>query len=755
MKKKLFKITKIFLVLTLIFSELSGVTTVLADEIMDNGNVEEETMVLVANGYLKDESSTSLDGTITQGVTNYAINTAGKYTQMLTISDVSGTYIEEDKEYMVKVNDGEEVKYSGNDLTTTTFEGTITDLTNSFNTIVNYTDVIVITEVENEENTITLEYKAIITYNEEGNDFDLTLNTLYEGYSFEEGMLIVNARNLPLSPEVPSVKYLFSMLNENNGITLEITDRDGNVVELEEETITEEGVETLEETTEEVEEVLVKNGYTLKFTKGLSEKTYVVLVMGDITGNSIFDKNDMLPTMEGYLENKNMPSMDLYTPVYEEETPSEEEEPVLGEEEETILEGNTEEVEEPKEEIEIEIEEFGTITFEDIMTINGYLNETEERDNTDLSLVVSADKDELYVGDTFNVEVTIKSSDVEDFINGITGLVSSSDNVKLLSITFNEKFIGTYNEDNMFVAAGTSLSNDEVVMSLEFMAIDDGEATIGLSGKVANGMNIKDLEELTCSVNIMRKSSNNNLSSLKADIGTFDIDFDKDVTVYTLTVPSDAKEVILSGALEDLLSSVDGLYKYELTEDKTTAIITVTAEDGSTKDYTVYIIKEKPVVTTPVVYYYSSNNYLKTLEVSGYELEFDKNKEEYTLSVKNDVTSLDITAVAEDTRARVEITGNEKFKVGKNTIVISVKAENGDVREYKLVVTKEDDKSTTLSEEESSNTAEKVVIIILIVLVVLGLLYLIFKKDEEEVNLKPNEEKKNDNSKKNKNTSRK
>lgn len=753
MKKKLFKITKIFLVLTLIFSELSGVTTVLADEIMDNGNVEEETMVLVANGYLKDESSTSLDGAITQGVTNYAINTAGKYTQMLTISDVSGTYIEEDKEYMVKVNDGEEVKYSGNDLTTTIFEGTVTDLTNSFNTIVNYTDVIVITEVENEENTITLEYKAIITYNEEGNDFDLTLNTLYEGYSFEEGMLIVNARNLPLSPEVPSVKYLFSMLNENNGITLEITDRDGNVVELEEETITEEGVETLEETTEEVEEVLVKNGYTLKFTKGLSEKTYVVLVMGDITGDSIFDKNDMLPTMEGYLENKNMPSMDLYTPVYEEETPSEEEEPVLGEEEETALEENTEEVEEPKE--EIEKEEFGTITFEDIMTINGYLNETEERDNTDLSLEVSADKDELYVGDTFNVDVTVKSSDVEDFINGITGLVSNSDNVKLLSITFNEKFIGTYNEDNMFVAAGTSLSNDEVVMSLEFMAIDDGEASIGLTGKVANGMNIKDLEELTCSVNIMRKSSNNNLSSLKADIGTFDIDFDKDVTVYTLTVPSDTKEVILSGALEDLLSSVDGLYKYELTEDKTTAIITVTAEDGSTKVYTVYIIKEKPVVTTPVVYYYSSNNYLKLLEVSGYELDFDRDKEEYTLSVKNDVTSLDITAIAEDSRARVEITGNEKFKVGKNTIVISVKAENGDVREYKLVVTKEDDKSTTLSEEESSNTAEKVVIIILIVLVVLGLLYLIFKKDEEEVNLKPNEEKKNDNSKKNKNTPRK
>ena len=84
--------------------------------------------------------------------------------------------------------------------------------------------------------------------------------------------------------------------------------------------------------------------------------------------------------------------------------------------------------------------------------------------------------------------------------------------------------------------------------------------------------------------------------------------------------------------------------------------------------YTVYIIKEKPpVVPTPVVYYYSSNNYLKTLEAKGYEIKFDRDTLEYELNVNNDVKSLDITAIAEDSRSRVEITGNENFKTGNGT----------------------------------------------------------------------------------------
>lgn len=725
MKKKLMKMTKIFLVLTLIFSQLSSVTKVFADEITGNDTeIKDETKELVVNGYLMNTFDDSIiNETENDGVFEYNV-TAGKYRQILTIS---GDKIDDTKSYSVKVNDNDSVVMTGEELKNATIEGSEIDLTNSYNTIIEYTDKIVITEVSEETETeaLTLEYKAKITYEVEGNSFDEALNALYEEYVFENGNFIVNAKELPLLPTVPTMEYLYSLLNENNGIKLEVFDKDNNLVTLEEETPVEGEISNNGETPVEgdisgedtpVSETLIKNGYTLKFTKGLSEAIYKVYVMGDITDDSIFSADDMIPTMEGYLNGEMIPTMDLYLTSHE-------------------TEGKDEYEEDP----------FGTITFEDIMTINGYLNNSEnERENTDLSLVFGSDTDELYVGDTFKVSLVVNSTDLEDYINGIDGLVTYSDNLKLMNVLFNENLIGTYNEDGRFVGAGTELTNGTTVITFEFMAINDGEGTVTLNGSVANDMVINEFEEVSVSVNITRKSSINNLHSLNASVGTFDTVFDKDVTVYTLTVPYDTKEVILSGSLEDTLSTVDGLFKYELTEDKTTAIITVIAEDGSTKVYTVYIIKEKPpVVPTPVVYYYSSNNYLKTLEAKGYEIKFDRDTLEYELSVKNDVKSLDITAIAEDSRSRVEITGNENFKTGKNTVIISVKAENGDVREYKLIVNRKNTTTTLTEEEESGSTAEKVVIIILIVLVVLGLLYLIFKKDDDATPTVKPENKKN------------
>lgn len=719
MKKKLMKMTKIFLVLTLIFSQLSSVTKVLADEITGNDTeIKDETKELVVNGYLMNTFDDSIiNETENDGVFEYNV-TAGKYRQILTIS---GDKIDDTKSYSVKVNDNDSVVMTGEELKNATIEGSEIDLTNSYNTIIEYTDKIVITEVSEETETeaLTLEYKAKVIYEVESNSFDEALNGLYEEYVFEKGNFIVNAKELPLLPTVPTMEYLYSLLNENNGIKLEVFDRDNNLVTLEEETPVEGEMPVEGETSDEdtpVSETLIKNGYTLKFTKGLSEASYKVYVMGDITDDSIFNTDDMIPTMEGYLNDEMIPTMDLYLTSHE-------------------IEGKDEYEEDP----------FGTITFEDIMTINGYLNNSEnERENTDLSLIFDSDTDELYVGDTFKVSLVVNSTDLEDYINGIDGLVTYSDNLKLMNVLFNENLIGTYNEDGRFVGAGTELTNGTTVITFEFMAINDGEGIVTLNGSVANDMIINEFEEVSTSVSITRKSSINNLYSLNASVGTFDTAFDKDVTVYTLTVPYDTKEVILSGSLEDILSTVDGLFKYELTEDKTTAIITVTAEDGSTKVYTVYIVKEKPpVVPTPVVYYYSSNNYLKTLEAKGYEIKFDRDILEYELNVNNDVKSLDITAIAEDSRSRVEITGNENFKTGKNTVIISVKAENGDVREYKLIVNRKSATTSVTEEEESGSTAEKVVIIILIVLVVLGLLYLIFKKDDDAAPTVKPENKKN------------
>lgn len=96
-----------------------------------------------------------------------------------------------------------------------------------------------------------------------------------------------------------------------------------------------------------------------------------------------------------------------------------------------------------------------------------------------------------------------------------------------------------------------------------------------------------------------------------------------------------------------------------------------------------YLTTEKPEE--------SNNKNLKSLTISGdYELtpKFDKNVTEYTLNVNSDIDSIDMKATAEDSSAKVEITGNDKLLVGENTIEIKVTAEDGTVRTYKINVTK-------------------------------------------------------------------
>lgn len=84
----------------------------------------------------------------------------------------------------------------------------------------------------------------------------------------------------------------------------------------------------------------------------------------------------------------------------------------------------------------------------------------------------------------------------------------------------------------------------------------------------------------------------------------------------------------------------------------------------------------------------SSNNKLKNLKVEGYEIspKFSSNTEKYTLNLPNTVTSIDIFGAAEDDKAKVSGVGKTDLKPGNNEIKITVTAENGSKKTYKLNV---------------------------------------------------------------------
>ena len=609
----------------------------------------------------------------------YNIDEAKEYTQNLVIipGDLSPYSI-------YKVTKGEEELYKGvgSKIPELIINGSVTNTGNLTSGTYNTSDTIV---VEKLDDNGEVEYGMEYTYNATLNYYnsDEELSQIYD-LSFDNGYLYEDAINYNSSLEVSKISDLLDKL-ENTDLELKVYNENNEELDL---------------TDEEVLNSEIKNNYKLEFTKtDIGTYTYLVVITGDNTGDNHFTKEDIEKTLKDYLEENKVLSMD-----------------VIGKSD----------------------EEKGTLNFHDIVHFNNALNNgsNDYIENTDLSLVFGEVPSEIVVGDTFDLQVLVNSSNALDYINGINAKVTTDGSVlKLTNIKINDKLMSEV-KDNNLVAVGTKIGSDEVLLTLTFTAISKGTGEVSLSGELAKDTidSVEEFTSITKEINVTRSlSSNNNLSSLKSSIGTFDIAFDKDVTVYTLTVPYDTESVILSGGLEDINSVVDGLIEYKLTEDKTVANITVTSESGEKKVYTVYIIKEAKPVVTPVVYYYSSNNYLKTLEIEGYEITFDKETLEYKIKVKSDVTSLDIKAIPESNKSRVEITGNEKFKKGNNTVTITVTAEDGSTREYKITVDKEANKKDALTEiEDSSNTAEKIVIIILIILVVLGLLYLIFKKDDEE-----------------------
>ena len=111
--------------------------------------------------------------------------------------------------------------------------------------------------------------------------------------------------------------------------------------------------------------------------------------------------------------------------------------------------------------------------------------------------------------------------------------------------------------------------------------------------------------------------------------------------------------------------------------------------------YSEYLTTTKPVeekpVETPAKEEKSTNKNLSKLEVKpeGLTPEFKKDVTDYTIKIANNIEKLEIKAEAEDSKAKVQITGNDKLVEGDNVIKIAVTAEDGTIRTYIITATKE------------------------------------------------------------------
>ena len=169
---------------------------------------------------------------------------------------------------------------------------------------------------------------------------------------------------------------------------------------------------------------------------------------------------------------------------------------------------------------------------------------------------------------------------------------------------------GTLKKSNDRVGSTDSGNNENKTVNLgTFVSDQEGTYTIKLSGYVVDGdtlskKNISDEVSITVSANTNSSDNQGNTGntdttpaakSKEARLKTFGITpndfkgFKKDKTEYSTEVPNDVSEVSVYATAVDSKAKVTGRGKVKLKEGSNTVKVTVTAEAGNTKVYTLTI----------------------------------------------------------------------------------------------------------------------------------------------------------------------
>ena len=113
-------------------------------------------------------------------------------------------------------------------------------------------------------------------------------------------------------------------------------------------------------------------------------------------------------------------------------------------------------------------------------------------------------------------------------------------------------------------------------------------------------------------------------------------------------------------------------------------------------------------IASNLVYAGSWDNYLDDLSVEDYEFtqKFNKTRDTYFLTVPLETTELSVSATASDSSASVAVTGNTDLPEGRSKIMVSVTADDGSVRVYRIYVDRTDEPEEEEADPENRGMPE-------------------------------------------------
>lgn len=233
-------------------------------------------------------------------------------------------------------------------------------------------------------------------------------------------------------------------------------------------------------------------------------------------------------------------------------------------------------------------------------------------------------------------------------------------------------------------------SKGEIISGLGKVALKEGNNTVEVVVRAEAG------NTETYTLKIKRRTaeeeaqnaSDATLKNLGINPKEYDFSgFKKDQTEYSVEVPNEIKTVEVYAEATDSKAQVTGTGDIGLNEGANEAKVEVIAQDGTKKTYTITITRKASETAATT----DSKFGLSSLSISGQTISpnFKNTIYSYTVGIKEDISSLEINAVATDKEAKIEIMGNENLQQGENTITVIVKNEKtNQTVTYKITVNK-------------------------------------------------------------------
>lgn len=335
---------------------------------------------------------------------------------------------------------------------------------------------------------------------------------------------------------------------------------------------------------------------------------------------------------------------------------------------------------------------------------------------------ISVDKSTIKVGDTVTATVKYTAAAWDLKVTADSGLTTSS------TTQYANTTDSAENESKSFTVKYTASKAGDLYIYLKGDVTDEASTTAdSVSKKVKVTVKEKTTttdkkeetttnKDTTTTEKPKEKSSNAYLSTLGITPKEYDFSgFSKTKTTYNVTVPKnvDSLKVLYKTADSNATVKVTGNSGFEVGSDNKITI-KVTAEDGkTTKTYIIKVTQlaeeeEKPgnVIEDDI------GIFLTSLSIKGLELspEFAKDTYSYTATLEDsEETQVDIKAVANNEKVKVDISGNTDLVEGENTINILLTLDDSSEQTvYQIVVTKEakDIPATTITEEISTSNTD-------------------------------------------------